>query len=69
MREVLTDIQSGKFARDWIIENQAGKPQYDALLRADCEQEIEKTGARLRERMAWLQPGANSGASKPEAAE
>ena len=69
MREVLTDIQSGRFARDWVIENQAGKPQYEALLRADCEQEIEKTGARLRERMAWLQPGANSGGSKPEAAE
>ena len=69
MREVLTDIQSGKFARDWILENQAGKPQYDALLRADCEQEIEKTGARLRARMAWLQPGANSGRSTPEAAE
>lgn len=69
MRDVLTDIQSGKFARDWIVENQAGKPHYDALLRADCNQDIEKTGARLRERMAWLQPGANSGTSKPEAAE
>ncbi|WP_430430824.1 ketol-acid reductoisomerase [Oceanicaulis sp.] len=61
MREVLTDIQTGKFARDWILENQAGKPQYDALLRADLEQDIEKTGARLRARMAWLQPGANAG--------
>ncbi len=69
MRDVLTDIQSGKFARDWIVENQAGKPHYDALLRADCDQDIEKTGARLRERMAWLQSGANSGTSKPEAAE
>jgi ketol-acid reductoisomerase len=61
MREVLADIQSGSFARDWILENQAGKPKYDALLRADCEQDIEKTGARLRARMAWLQPGANTG--------
>lgn len=69
MRDVLTDIQSGKFARDWIVENQAGKPHYEALLRADCDQDIEKTGARLRERMAWLQSGANSGTSKPEAAE
>ncbi len=71
MKEVLTDIQSGAFARDWILENQAGKPKYDALLRADLEQEIEKTGARLRARMAWLQPGANSGAASetPAAAE
>ena len=63
MREVLTDIQDGTFARNWIIENQAGKPQYDALLNADLEQDIEKTGARLRARMAWLQPGANAGQS------
>ena len=61
MREVLSDIQTGKFARDWIVENQAGKPQYDAMLRADLDQDIEKTGARLRSRMAWLQPGANAG--------
>jgi ketol-acid reductoisomerase len=61
MREVLTDIQTGAFARDWILENQAGKPRYDALLRQDLEQDIEKTGARLRARMAWLQPGANAG--------
>lgn len=61
MREVLADIRSGGFARDWILENQAGKPKYDAMLRADLEQPIEKTGARLRARMAWLQPGANTG--------
>jgi len=64
MREVLTDIQSGAFARDWILENQAGKPRYDALLRQDLEQDIEKTGARLRARMAWLQPGANTSAAE-----
>jgi ketol-acid reductoisomerase len=69
MREVLSDIQSGSFARDWILENQAGKPKYDAMLRADCEQPIEKTGARLRQRMAWLQPGANRGGSASQAAE
>jgi ketol-acid reductoisomerase len=63
MREILTDIQDGTFARNWIIENQAGKPQYDALLRADLEQDIEVTGARMRTRMAWLQPGANAGQS------
>ena len=60
MREVLKDIQDGTFARDWITENQAGKPQYQALLRKDLEHPIEKTGAALRADMPWLQPGANA---------
>ncbi len=60
MREVLKDIQSGEFAREWILENQAGKPRYNALLEADLEHPIEKTGAELRERMSWLKPGANT---------
>ena len=60
MREVLEDIQSGDFARDWVLENQAGKPKYAALLNRDLDQPIEHTGKRLRARMAWLQPGANA---------
>jgi ketol-acid reductoisomerase len=55
MREVLRDIQTGKFARDWIAENEAGKPRYKELLDADLDQSIEKVGARLRRHMAWLQ--------------
>jgi ketol-acid reductoisomerase len=60
MREVLKDIQSGNFARDWILENQAGKPRYSAMLNADRTHPIEKTGAALRERMAWLKSPTNS---------
>nr|WP_091771793.1 ketol-acid reductoisomerase [Maricaulis salignorans] len=60
MKEVLTDIQDGTFARDWIMENQAGKPQYNALLRKDLEHPIEKTGAALRSEMPWLQAGSNT---------
>jgi ketol-acid reductoisomerase len=60
MREVLKDIQSGNFARDWILENQAGKPRYNAMLHADRNHPIEKTGAALRERMAWLKTPTNS---------
>jgi ketol-acid reductoisomerase len=60
MREVLKDIQSGAFARDWILENQAGKPRYSAMLNADRQHPIEKTGAALRERMAWLKPPTNA---------
>lgn len=60
MRDVLRDIQSGAFARDWILENQAGKPRYQMLLDADLNHPIEKTGAELRSRMSWLQAGANT---------
>ncbi len=60
MREVLKDIQSGNFARDWILENQAGKPRYNAMLKADRAHPIEQTGAALRERMAWLKSPTNA---------
>lgn len=60
MREVLKDIQSGSFAREWILENQAGKPRYNALLKADSEHPIERTGAALRARMAWLKQPTNA---------
>lgn len=60
MKDVLKDIQDGTFARDWITENQAGKPQYTALLRKDLDHPIERTGAALRADMPWLQPGANA---------
>ena len=60
MKEVLKDIQDGTFARAWIAENKAGKPNYDAMLDKDLNLPIEKTGAALRRHMAWLQ-------AKPEA--
>ncbi|HEX5182362.1 MAG TPA: ketol-acid reductoisomerase [Allosphingosinicella sp.] len=55
MREVLRDIRTGRFAFDWIAENEGGKQNYDAMLAADLDQPIEKVGARLRQHMAWLQ--------------
>lgn len=55
MREVLRDIRTGKFAHEWIEENKAGKPRYNALLAADIAQPIEQVGARMRRHMAWLQ--------------
>ena len=54
MKTILDEIQDGTFARNWIAENEAGKPQYEAWLKADRESQIEQVGARLRERMAWL---------------
>ena len=54
MKEILGEIQSGQFAREWIAENEAGKGTYDALVKADSDHPIEIVGAGLRERMAWL---------------
>ena len=59
MNKVLKEIQSGRFARQWIAENKAGRPNYQRMLRADLEHPIEKVGASLRARMPWLnQPRA-----------
>jgi ketol-acid reductoisomerase len=55
MQEVLHDIRTGKFAKQWIDENAAGKPEYQRMYDADLAQPIEKVGARLRAQMAWLQ--------------
>ena len=55
MREVLQDIRTGRFAKQWIDENAAGKPDYQRRYDADLAQPIEKVGARLRAQMAWLQ--------------
>jgi ketol-acid reductoisomerase len=55
MRKVLKEVQNGKFARQWIKENATGKGTYNKLLKKDLAHQIEKTGAELRSRMAWLQ--------------
>jgi ketol-acid reductoisomerase len=54
MGKILKDIQKGKFAKDWIEENKAGKPNYKKLIQADFDHPIEKVGADLRARMPWL---------------
>lgn len=54
MKEVLQRIQSGEFAREWILENQAGRPVYNALRKQDMEHPIEKVGKKLRAMMSWL---------------
>ena len=54
MREILAEIQDGRFAREWILENQAGRPVYNALKRTEEEHLIEEVGAELREMMPWL---------------
>jgi ketol-acid reductoisomerase len=54
MRKILKEIQTGKFARQWIKESEAGGREYQRLLKADLNQPIEKVGAKLRARMPWL---------------
>jgi ketol-acid reductoisomerase len=54
MREILDQVQSGEFAREWILENQAGRPVFNALRRMEGEHPIEEVGAKLRAMMPWL---------------
>ncbi|MDE3135022.1 MAG: ketol-acid reductoisomerase [Acidobacteriota bacterium] len=60
MRKILAEVRSGEFAREWIGEHAAGRPRYNALLKSDLEHPIEQIGAKLRERMAWLEQKAAS---------
>jgi ketol-acid reductoisomerase len=55
MKAVLSDIQDGTFARNWVAENAAGMPAFKAKMNADLEHPIEKVGADLRSRMDWLE--------------
>ena len=54
MEQILGEIQDGSFAREWILENKAGRPVFNSLKRKDTEHLIEKVGADLREMMPWL---------------
>jgi ketol-acid reductoisomerase len=54
MRRVLKEIQSGQFAKEFILENKAGAPTLKAMRRLAAEQEVEKVGAKLRDMMPWI---------------
>lgn len=54
MRELLQNIQNGTWARNWILENQAGRPSFNALRRRHAEHQIETVGKQLRAMMPWL---------------
>jgi ketol-acid reductoisomerase len=54
MEKALKDIQSGKFAKEWVAEYKGGYKKYNALLKADENHQIEKTGERLRGLMPWM---------------
>jgi len=62
MKVALKDIQSGKFAKGWVAEYKGGYKKYNALLKKGEQHSIEKTGARLRGLMPWMQKRSIKGA-------
>ncbi|WP_414621894.1 ketol-acid reductoisomerase [Calothrix sp. CCY 0018] len=55
MRKILKEIQSGEFARDFVVENQSGKPGFTAMRRQESEHPIEEVGKDLRAMFSWMQ--------------
>jgi ketol-acid reductoisomerase len=62
MKKILNEIQTGAFAREWILENQANRPVFNALRRQSAEHPIEQVGAQLRSMMPWI----GAGKAKPQ---
>lgn len=60
MQEVLTDIQTGKFAKEWIVENQTNRPQFNAINQAEKNHQIEKVGRELRDLMPFVKQRTNA---------
>lgn len=54
MRKILAEIQSGEFAQEWILENQAGRPVFNALRKKEAGHLIEQVGKKLRAMMSWI---------------
>ncbi len=54
MKKVLSEIQNGEFARQWILENQANRPVFNAIRKREENQQIEEVGSELRKMMPWL---------------
>ena len=68
MKKILREIQTGQFAKEWILENQAGRPTFDKLREEGARHPIEDVGRRLRETMSWIR-NARKDSSEVGAAE
>jgi ketol-acid reductoisomerase len=55
MKKILTEIQNGDFARQWILENKAGAPSFKAMRRRERNHPVEQVGKQLRKMMSWIQ--------------
>lgn len=60
MKKVLGEIQEGKFARNWILENQSNRAYFNAKRRIESEHQCEKVGAELRAKMSWATENKNN---------
>jgi ketol-acid reductoisomerase len=56
MKKILGEIQSGQFAREWVLENQANRAGFLAMRKRDADHQIEEVGKRLRSMMSWIKP-------------
>jgi ketol-acid reductoisomerase len=54
MRKILAEVQSGEFAREWLLENRVGRPVYNAHKRREQNHQIEVVGRQLRKMMPWI---------------
>jgi ketol-acid reductoisomerase len=54
MRRILSEIQTGQFAKEWLTENQVGRPSFNAIARRDADHNDEEVGKRLRGMMSWI---------------
>ncbi|GAB3029043.1 ketol-acid reductoisomerase [Natronobiforma cellulositropha] len=64
MEEILEEIQNGDFAREWILENQAGRPGYTQIRQAEQDHEIEEVGERLRSLFSWSEEATEDDAAE-----
>jgi ketol-acid reductoisomerase len=55
MKRMLKEVQTGSFAKEWILENRVGRPMFNALRKKEAEHPIEEVGKKLRSMMGWLQ--------------
>ena len=60
MKKILDEIQTGNFAKEWILENRAGRPSFNALARRDENHLIEQVGSQLRAMMSWVNQRQNA---------
>jgi len=65
MKRILREIQSGQFAREWILENQAGRPSFEKLRTEAKSHPIEEVGRRVRELMSWLRDAKKDSSEAP----
>jgi len=64
MKKILREIQDGQFAKEWVLENQANRPHFNALRERDRNHLIEKVGRDLRAMMSWI--AASSGKTQAQ---